>query len=86
MIIDVDEKWSADFIQWVVRAVESSNVEFKRVSGKMVAKALETICAFANTGGGWLVLGVEDAGQSSGMAASWVFRKIPRQSMSCYAS
>ncbi|MDO9273860.1 MAG: ATP-binding protein [Rugosibacter sp.] len=68
MIIDVDEKWSADFIQWVVRAVESSNVEFKRVSGKMVAKALETICAFANTGGGWLVLGVEDAGQSSGMA------------------
>ncbi len=39
---------------------ESRQLEFKRVSGKMVGKALETICAFANTTGGALVLGMAD--------------------------
>jgi len=34
----------------------SSRFETKRVSGKMVGKALETICAFANTKGGTLAL------------------------------
>jgi len=32
----------------------------------MVGKALETICAFANTLGGWLLLGVEDADKAKG--------------------
>lgn len=31
---------------------ETARFESKRVSGKMVGKALETICAFANTAGG----------------------------------
>lgn len=44
----------------VVARRESATFETKRVSGKMVAKALETVCAFANTEGGILVLGVED--------------------------
>lgn len=39
---------------------ESRRMEFKRVSGKMVGKALETVCAFANTQGGTLVLGMAD--------------------------
>jgi ATP-dependent DNA helicase RecG len=39
---------------------ETRRLEFKRVSGKMVGKALETICAFANTDGGLLVLGLAD--------------------------
>lgn len=43
--------------QWIA-ADETRHLEFKRVSGKMVAKALETICAFANADGGLLVLGV----------------------------
>ena len=30
----------------------------------MVAKALETVCAFANTQGGWLVSGVGDIANS----------------------
>jgi ATP-dependent DNA helicase RecG len=45
---------------------ESQYLETKRVSGKMVGKALETICAFANTRGGILFLGVEDAGKAQG--------------------
>ncbi|MBU1360094.1 MAG: putative DNA binding domain-containing protein [Gammaproteobacteria bacterium] len=46
---------------------ETVQLETKRVSGKMVGKALETVCAFANTHGGWLVLGVEDAGKAQGL-------------------
>lgn len=54
------------FIQWIIHSSESQTLETKRVSGKMVGKALETICAFANTQGGWLVLGVEDPKKAKG--------------------
>ena len=47
---------------------ETRQLEFKRVSGKMVGKALETICAFANTLGGTLVLGVADLKEFQGPA------------------
>jgi len=50
----------------VLDRAESARFETKRVSGKMVGKALETICVFANTQGGTLVLGVEDAAKASG--------------------
>jgi len=50
----------------VIKRAESGRFETKRVSGKMAGKALETICAFANTLGGSLVLGVEDAAKASG--------------------
>ena len=45
---------------------ESINVEFKRASGKMVHKALETIVAFANSEGGFLILGMEDSKKAKG--------------------
>lgn len=45
---------------------ETTRFEAKRVSGKMVGKALETICAFANTVGGTLALGLEDLGKATG--------------------
>ncbi|MDR3425747.1 MAG: ATP-binding protein [Alphaproteobacteria bacterium] len=45
---------------------EGHRLEFKRVSGKMVSKALDTICAFANSEGGSLVLGVADNKQENG--------------------
>ncbi|NCU67952.1 ATP-binding protein, partial [Acidovorax sp. 210-6] len=47
---------------------ESRHLEFKRVSGKMVGKALETVCALANTDGGTLVLGVADLKEFKGDA------------------
>lgn len=53
-------------IAQVLGRAESRRFETKRVSGKMVGKALETICAFANTQGGTLVLGVEDAAKAHG--------------------
>lgn len=45
---------------------ETARFESKRVSGKMVGKALETICAFSNTLGGTLALGLEDPGKAAG--------------------
>lgn len=47
-------------VRTLVTRAESHLREFKRVSGKMVGKALETVCAFANAGGGLLILGVAD--------------------------
>lgn len=53
-------------IDKVIAQRESARWETKRVSGKMVGKALETICAFANSRGGTLALGVEDAKKAQG--------------------
>jgi ATP-dependent DNA helicase RecG len=52
----------------LVTRAESRHLEFKRVSGKMVHKALETLCAFANTEGGILALGIADLKDHSGLA------------------
>lgn len=61
LLRDADEALTRHLLDWALRQVESHNLETKRVSGKMVAKALETVCAFANAQSGWLLLGVEDA-------------------------
>ncbi len=48
-----------NLIKKLCESKESIRFETKRVSGKMVHKALETVVAFANTAGGLLVLGSE---------------------------
>ena len=52
----------------LVGLAESRRLEFKRVSGKMVGKALETVCGLANAEGGTLVLGVADLKEHQGAA------------------
>lgn len=64
---DASEGMTKQLLDWALPLAESQQLETKRVSGKMVAKALETVCAFANTQGGWLLLGVEDADKAKGM-------------------
>jgi ATP-dependent DNA helicase RecG len=61
-----DQAWVQKFLNWVLAHRELPQLETKRVSGKMVSRALETVCAFANTQGGWLVLGVEDPNKAQG--------------------
>lgn len=61
MIQDAHTEFTRQLLRWALLQKESPHLETKRVSGKMVGKALETVCAFANTEGGWLLLGVEDA-------------------------
>ncbi len=63
---DASDQYAAQLLTFALAGVESQFRETKRVSGKMVGKALETICAFANTEGGWLFLGIEDARKEQG--------------------
>ncbi len=65
-MIDLSPAQSASRIQTLLKTAESQTLEFKRVSGKMVGKALETLCAFANTEGGLLVLGIADPATGTG--------------------
>ncbi len=59
---------AANLVAAVLSTEEGPRFETKRVSGKMVHKALETVCAFANTEGGVLALGVEDEDKAAGAA------------------
>ena len=45
---------------------ESQQFEVKRVAGHKLTRALETVVAFANTEGGFLVLGIEDESKAKG--------------------
>lgn len=66
LLQDADEKFTRQILDWALPQAETQIVETKRVAGKMVNKALETICAFANTRGGWLLLGIEDIDKAKG--------------------
>jgi len=57
---------NADVIQKLCTLDESILFETKRVSTKVVQKALIAISAFANTDGGMLVLGLEDYDKATG--------------------
>lgn len=67
-MIDVTSDRARVLVESALALPESRTLEVKRVSGKMVQKALETICAFANTEGGVLALGVEDPERARGVA------------------
>lgn len=65
-IRDAHPELTRELLAWALPRPELDKLETKRVSGKMVGKALETICAFANAQGGWLLLGVEDVSKAKG--------------------
>ncbi len=59
-MIDLSPAQSADRITALLAAHESRTLDFKRISGKQ-GRMYEAICAFANTEGGLLVMGIGDA-------------------------
>ena len=68
-MIDFTPTQATPRIAALLAAHESLTLEFKRMGdNKVVRKLLETICAFANTEGGILALGVADEKQASGAA------------------
>lgn len=67
----------ADVIRELMTLPESFHLEFKRVSGKMVGKALETVCAFANAGGGNLILGLADPKEFAGASRLFGIEENP---------
>ena len=76
-MIDFTPAQAAPRIASLLVAHESRTLDFKRVSGKMVGKALEAICAFANTEGGILALGVADEKQEKGIARFYGIKENP---------
>lgn len=76
-MIDLTPEQASPRIKALLTVHESRTLEFKRVSGKMVGKALETICAFANTEGGVLALGVADEKQVAGVARFFGIQENP---------
>ena len=56
---------SSNTVSRILRTGESEKVEFKESFGR---EALETLCAFANTKGGMLLIGVKDNGVVSGLS------------------
>lgn len=76
-MIDFTPAQAAPRIASLLAAHESRTLDFKRVSGKMVGKALEAICAFANTEGGILALGVADEKQEKGIARFYGIEENP---------
>jgi ATP-dependent DNA helicase RecG len=62
----------------MLAAHESRTLEFKRMGdNKIVRKLLEAICAFANTEGGVLALGVADEKQGKGAARLYGIQENP---------
>ena len=59
-MMDINSSQAADRIAALLAAPESRTLDFKRISDKH-KKIIETVCAFANSEGGLLALGVGDA-------------------------
>ncbi len=57
---DLSPSRSADRIAALLAAPESRTLDFKRISGKQ-GRTYEAVCAFANSDGGLLVIGIGDA-------------------------
>ncbi|RJP66927.1 MAG: hypothetical protein C4535_12750 [Comamonadaceae bacterium] len=59
-MIDLSPAQAAERITALLAAPESRTLDFKRISGKQ-GRMYEAVCAFANTEGGLLVIGIGDA-------------------------
>jgi len=55
-----------DLIAQLLDIDESRTFETKRVAGQKLTRALESVVAFANTDGGFIVLGLEDKDRAAG--------------------
>lgn len=67
-MIDLSPTQAAARIAMLLKTPQSQALEFKRVSGRRVGKALETICACANPEGGVLALAGGDGATGGGSA------------------
>ena len=77
-MIDFTPAQAAPRIAAMLAARESHTLEFKRMGeNKVVRKLLETACAFANTEGGILCLGVADEKQEQGAARLYGVEENP---------
>ena len=59
-MIDIPSPQAAARLAALLQSPESKALDFKRLGSGKVAKMLETICGFANTEGGLLIVGIAD--------------------------
>jgi ATP-dependent DNA helicase RecG len=59
-LTDLPEAQAANWLAKLLQSAESKTLDFKHLGAGKVAKMLETLCAFANTDGGLLVVGIGD--------------------------
>lgn len=77
-MIDLTPEQAAPRIANLLVAHESRTLDFKRMGeNKVVRKLLEAICAFANTEGGVLALGMADEKQGKGSARLYGIQENP---------
>lgn len=77
-MIDLTPEQAAPRIANLLAAHESRTLEFKRMGeNKVVRKLLEAVCAFANTAGGVLALGVADEKHGKGAARLFGIQENP---------
>jgi ATP-dependent DNA helicase RecG len=62
------QKMTADDIKLLIASGEGYNVEFKTSIPAKVRELSEEVCAFANSAGGVLMIGVDDRGQILGVS------------------
>lgn len=65
------------FLDDILKIPEGERFEVKRVAGGKFTRFLETIVAFANTEGGFLILGLEDPEKESGRNRVYGMRENP---------
>jgi ATP-dependent DNA helicase RecG len=77
-MLDLTPAQAAPRIESLLAARESRTLDFKRMGeNKVVKKLLETVCAFANTEGGVLALGVADEKHAKGAARLYGVEENP---------
>lgn len=57
---------TADRIQYLIRQGEGYKVDFKSAVPAKVRELSEEVCSFANAGGGFIFIGVDDKGKIIG--------------------
>lgn len=78
MMLDLSPDQAVPRIAALLAAAESRTLEFKRMGdNKVVRKLLEAICAFANTQGGVLALGVADEKTGGGVVRLYGIQENP---------
>jgi len=66
-------------LEEIVRRGENDRIEFKLEISKNPEPYIKTVVAFANTSGGTIIVGVEDAGQFAGVAAEKFEERVMNQ-------
>lgn len=61
--------WHLAELPQIIANGESETLEFKK-STSLIREAVETACAFANQGGGYLIFGITDSGKVEGIQSS----------------